>query len=105
MIEENFHCRPDSDPEVKMDIRDQIQEMYPDVDFLFMSEKEYDEAILGVADRIGDEPTIAYDYDKVIDASKKIGMSYEEAIEYFHYNQIGAYVGKQTPIFITKPKQ
>jgi hypothetical protein len=27
-------------------------------------------------------------------------MSYEEAIEYFEYNVLGAYVGENTPIFI-----
>jgi hypothetical protein len=29
------------------------------------------------------------------------GMTDEEAIEYFEYNQIGAWVGEQTPCFIS----
>jgi len=83
-------------------IRDEIQDMYPDVSLLFMTEEEFDSAIIGVAERIGSEPAIAYDFDKVIEANMKMGMTQEEAIEYFDYNQIGAYVGGQTPIFITR---
>ena len=30
----------------------------------------------------------------------EMGMSHEEAVEYFEYNQIGAYVGDHTPCFI-----
>ncbi len=29
------------------------------------------------------------------------GMSEEEAEEFFDYNQLGSYVGEQTPCFIT----
>jgi hypothetical protein len=29
------------------------------------------------------------------------GMSYDEAEEFFEYNQIGAYVGESTPCFFT----
>jgi len=28
-------------------------------------------------------------------------MSYEEAVEYFEYNVIGAYMGEKTPMFAT----
>jgi len=85
-----------------MNIRDRLQEMYPDVPLLFMIEEVFDKAIIGVSERIGDEPSVAYDYDKVIEANIEMGMSYEEAIEYFSVNQIGAYMGEHTPVFITK---
>ena len=42
-----------------------------------------------------------YDYDKCIDILMK-EMSFEEAIEYFEYNVIGAYVGESTPVFFQK---
>jgi len=90
-----------------MNIRDELQEMYPDTVLLFMSEEEYDEAIIGVAERLdegGYLTAVAYDYDKVIESSMKMGMTYEEAVEHFSYNQIGGYVGKQTPIFVTRPE-
>ena len=32
----------------------------------------------------------------------KQGMSYEEAIEYWEYNQLGASVGEYTPCFIER---
>jgi len=104
---ENFHCLPEFDfgtePKPKKDIRIELQELYPDVDLLFMTERVFDNAIIGVAERIGDNPSVAYDYGKVISANIEMGMTYEEAVEYFEFNQIGAYVGEQTPIFITKP--
>lgn len=83
-------------------IRDLIAEQYPDVDLLFMSEKEYDEAILGVCDgiSIAYKPKVAYSYEKVIIANMKMGMTYEESVEYFDYNQGGAYMGDHTPVFI-----
>jgi hypothetical protein len=33
---------------------------------------------------------------------KRDGMTEEEALEYFHFNVVGAYVGKFTPVFITR---
>ena len=43
---------------------------------------------------------ICYVYEKVIRKNMDMGMSREEAVEYFEYNQIGAYVGDHTPCFI-----
>ena len=83
-----------------MSIRDEIQEQYPDVDLLFMSEEEFDIAILGVVDGKAHKPAIAYDYEKVIQANIGMGMTHEEAVEYFHYNQNDAYFGDHTPVFI-----
>jgi len=85
-------------------IRDIIQEQYPDVNFLFMDEKEYDKAIIGVCNGIGvnHNPKVAYDYDKVIEVNVSMGMAYEEAVEYFDFNQGGSYVGEHTPVFINK---
>ena len=88
-------------------IRDDIADDYPDTDLLFMTETEFDGAIMGVCDGISIEykPKVAYDYDKVIEANVKMGMTYEEAVEHFSYNQSGAYVGEHTPVFIVKYKQ
>lgn len=85
-----------------MNIREKISQEYPDVPLLFMSQKEYDSAIVGVCDGIsvGHNPKVVYDYDKVIKINMKMGMSYDEAVEYFGYNQEGAYVGEHTPVFI-----
>ena len=42
-----------------------------------------------------------YSEDEVVKAFiKHDGMTWEEAVEYFEFNVIGAYMGEQTPLFI-----
>ena len=45
------------------------------------------------------QPSVAYDYDKVIEILTE-DMSYEDAVEYFEFNIIGAWMGETTPLFI-----
>ena len=59
-----------------------------------------EEAFVGVSVRFGQEPIACYDYNKVLKIFMKDGMTEEEAVEYFDYNVIGAWVGEQTPCFI-----
>ena len=48
---------------------------------------------------------LVYDYRKVIDIfMKKNDWSEEEAIEWMEFNVVGAYVGKDTPIFVVKER-
>jgi len=61
----------------------------------------YDDCIVGVVERFGQPPIVCYDRDKVIKAHMKDGMDYEEAEEFFEFNQIGAWLGESTPCFIT----
>jgi|TARA_R110002020_G_scaffold66432_3_gene174595 hypothetical protein len=61
----------------------------------------FDDAILGISTRIGDDNLIAYDYDKCIEILQE-EMSYEEAVEYMEFNVVGSYVGEGTPIFIKR---
>ena len=61
----------------------------------------YDDCIIGVCTRFGQEPIIAYDYGKVIQKTMNDSdMTEEEAIEFFEFNQIGSWVGETTPCFI-----
>ena len=63
-----------------MDIREQIAEFNSEILFC----DGFDEAIIGVAERIGNNPIVAYDTEKIIEILvEKDGMSYEEALEYF----------------------
>jgi len=58
----------------------------------------YDDCIIGV---LSSESVIVYDYDKVINKLMTVSeMTYAEAIDFHLYNQAGAYVGENTPIFI-----
>jgi hypothetical protein len=94
-------------------IRDEIAEINPEALLL----DGFDEAIIGMAERINLGPIIAYDVEKIIEIlandmeveeddlvddqsieEVKISMAYE----YFYFNIQGAWMGENTPIFITK---
>jgi len=60
----------------------------------------FDDCIAGVVERIGQPPIICYDRDKVLNKLMSQDMDYEEAVEYFEYNQQGAWMGEGTPCFI-----
>jgi hypothetical protein len=63
----------------------------------------FDEAILGMAERINLGPVVAYDVEKMLEIMvERDGMTHEEAQEFFDFNIIGAWMGEFTPIFITK---
>ena len=76
----------------------------------------FDEAIIGMAERINLGPVVAYDVEKIINILMKDmevdeetleegetveDRKYEMAYEYFDYNIKGAWMGEFTPIFIT----
>jgi hypothetical protein len=44
---------------------------------------------------------VAYDKDKIIEILMR-DMSEEEAIEYFEYNILGAWMGAYTPCFVSR---
>ena len=88
-----------SSPDNRLNVRLMLAQEW-DTELLFLSEVEFDEAILGVAERIGQEPVVAYDTTKVVEILSR-SMSVDEAYEYFDYNILGAYVGDKTPLFIT----
>jgi acetyl-CoA carboxylase carboxyltransferase component len=57
----------------------------------------FDDAVIGI------EPMtmrVVYDIDKVIEILMDQGMDHDEAIEYYEFNIVGAYIGEQTPIFV-----
>lgn len=91
--------------------REEAEELVPEALFC----DGFDDAIIGIAERINLGPVIAYDSDKIIDIlmnqmevdeTELLGdqaiedVQYEMAMEYFEYNIKGAYVGEFTPIFI-----
>jgi|TARA_R110000824_G_scaffold66566_1_gene172670 hypothetical protein len=61
----------------------------------------FEEAFVGIVRSCGEEPKACYDYDKCIEVLiSRDKMSYEEAIDFFEFNVIGAYVGEHTPAFL-----
>lgn len=64
----------------------------------------FDGCIIGVGESCGSEPRVVYDVNKVIEQLMNNGMSCEEAGEWFSFNQLGAYMGENTPIFLFTPE-
>jgi len=62
----------------------------------------YDDCIMGAVVRFGSDPFLLYDQDAVIEKLMDQGMTYEEAVEFHEYNQLGAWVGDATPAFLVK---
>ncbi len=61
----------------------------------------FDEAIIGYTyDMVAQEERLIYSVEKCIEILMQDDMDYLEAREYLDFNTIGAYVGKQTPIFL-----
>jgi hypothetical protein len=79
-----------------MNIRDELSAYHDDLLFA----DGFDEAILGVAERIGMDAVVAYSTPKIIEILAR-EMTEDEAIEYFEFNILGAYVGERTPVFIS----
>ena len=79
-----------------MSIRDELAEIDPDL----MLMDGFDDCIIGICESFGGESVVAYDYHQVIAQLESCGMTYEEAVEFHEFNQLGSYVGKRTPVFI-----
>ena len=62
----------------------------------------YDDCIVGIAERFGQNSYFIYDKQLVLEKIQKDGMSYEDALEYYEFNQLGAYVGETTPAFFIR---
>ena len=62
----------------------------------------FEDAIVGISERFGRSPVVAYDRDKCIQVlMDRDGMSYEDAVDFFNFNTLGSYIGPQTPLYIT----
>lgn len=84
----------------RLNIRNYLDSMSEGL--LFLTEPEFDEAIVGLGDRIGMETVVVYDTTKIIDIlCERDGMERDEATEFYEFNIAGAYVGERTPLFIS----
>jgi hypothetical protein len=57
---------------------------------------------IGVVHRYGMPGIVCYDLEGVLSSYQKDGMTYEEALEYFEFNVIGAWFGESTPCFLDR---
>ncbi len=61
----------------------------------------FDEACIGISQRINEPMLAVYSYDKMVDVvMDKSGMDEDEAIEFVDFNCIGAWIGERTPIIV-----
>lgn len=68
----------------------------------FLKIDGFDDCVVGIVTRFGQEPILCYDYDNILTKLMQDDMNEEEAIEYFDYNIIGSWMGEKTPCFIGK---
>ena len=64
----------------------------------------FDDCVVGILERFGiDQPIVVYDREKVIaKLMDRDQMTHEEALEFYYFNQVGAWVGEKTPAFLIK---
>ena len=64
----------------------------------------YDDCVIGVLERYGMEPIVLYDKEKVIQRIMDLapGGTYEDAVEYYEFKQLGGWHGEKTPGFLVK---
>jgi hypothetical protein len=61
----------------------------------------FDEAIIGIGERCGQDPIVVYSVDVAIEIlMERDGMDASEAMEYLEFNVIGAWVGTSTPLWV-----
>ena len=61
----------------------------------------YDSALIGITE--GSNPVAVYDTDLCIKClMEEDDMNEEDAVEFFYYNTVNAYVGEKTPIYIRR---
>jgi len=82
--------------------RQQIADNYVGGDeFLFMDPEYFDEAIIGVESNSVGMSAVAYSEPKIIELLiRHDKMTPDEAMEYYQFNILGAYLGENTPVFI-----
>ena len=63
----------------------------------------YDDCAVGVLERCATESIVIYDKEKVLEKLMADGCdTYEEALEFYEYNQLGGWHGDRTPGFLIK---
>ena len=61
----------------------------------------FEDALVGYIERAGMPSIACYDKFKCIEILST-DMPYDDAFEYFYFNVVGAYVGENTPCFLTR---
>lgn len=84
--------------------RDEVNRFAEEAGIELLVMDGHDDAIIGVGQRFTDY-FVVYDLKKVISTLMEDGMTYEEAVEFHEFNQVGAWVGPRTPVFLHTPDE
>lgn len=86
-----------------MTTRDKIQSYleHADASAMLLEPEMFDEAIIGIAERCGQDPIVAYDRQRCVEIiMADQGCDRGDAEDYYEANVAGSWVGEMTPIFI-----
>jgi len=83
--------------ESKLKRQEELKSSIAEANELAMLVDGHDNALAGWST---DGKAIYRVYDIVATLMERDGMTYEEAMEYFDFNILGAYVGEYTPIYM-----
>lgn len=62
----------------------------------------FDDCIVGIIERAGMKPIYCYNKLKIVtQLMEREKLSFEEAVEHYEYNIVGAWMGEGTPCFLT----
>ncbi len=80
--------------------RDMVESMLGENESVYLADG-FEEAFVGIGWQAS-KPFAVYDRSECIKILMR-DMSHEDAEEYFEFNVQGAYVGENTPVFMSKP--
>lgn len=61
----------------------------------------FEDAVIGVAQRCSCPALVVYDAERCVELLMEEGdISYEDALEFFDFNTLGAWAGEGTPLFL-----
>ena len=82
-----------------MSLRELIDEYAANSEMLVMD--GYEDCIAGIVERYGQDPIVCYSKERVLAKMVDEGMEDEqEALEFYEFNQLGAWMGDGTPCFL-----
>ena len=87
---------------MSQDMRRMIDEFATDTGIELKVMDGYDDCIVGICQRFNDT-FVVYDRARVIQKLMADGMTFDEAMEFHEFNQLGAWVGAGTPAFLDVP--
>lgn len=82
-------------------VRNWLEEHYEDDNLTLLEGREFDTAIVGVADRVNLPPAVVYDVNRLVPIiMRKHRCSFEDALDHVGYNVTGFSDGPNSPLFI-----